>query len=148
MPRSGTKRPLFPGVYSRHLDEMRRLMHLLDPHGLPENGGSLSVPMDSYETETAIVLELDLPGVEVASINLVQQGSVLQIEVEKQVDVPSEEVRYLCLERHFGRFRRTVHLPDNVDGNQLSAEYRSGVLRITCPKGRERRISIKESGRE
>lgn len=148
MPRSGTKRPLFPGMYTRHLDEMRKLLHVLDPHALPEYDGGMTVPMDSYETETALVLELDLPGVEVSAINLVQRGQLVQIEVEKQTDVPSEEARYICLERHFGRFRRTVHLPDNVDGSQLKAEYRCGVLRITCPKGHERRILIKESGCE
>lgn len=148
MPRSGVKKPLFPGMYNRHLDEMRKLLHVLDPHALPEDEGGLAVPMDSYETEAAIVLELDLPGVEVSAINVVQRGMVLQIEVDKPADVQQEGVRYICLERHFGRFRRTVRLPDQVDSSQLRAEYQRGVLRIICPKGRERRIVIKESGCE
>lgn len=148
MPRSGAKKPLIPGMYNRHLDEMRKLLHVLDPHALPEDDGALAVPMDSYETESAIVLEFDLPGVEVTAINLVQRGMVIQIEVDKQADVQQEGIRYICLERHFGRFRRTVRLPDQVDNSHLRAEYQRGVLRIICPKGRERRILIKESGCE
>jgi HSP20 family protein len=148
MPRSGAKKPLFPGMYNRHLDEMRKLLHVLDPHALPEDEGGLAVPMDSYETESAIVLELDLPGVDVTAVKIVQRGVMLQIEVEKRAEPPQEGTRYICLERHFGRFRRTVRLPDQVDGSQLSAEYQRGVLRIICPKGRERRILIKEPGCE
>ncbi len=148
MPRSGVKRPLFPGMYNRHLDEMRRLLHVLDPQGLTEDEGALVVPMDSYETEEAIVLELDLPGVDPAAIKLLQRGLILQIEVEKLPDTPAEQVRYICLERHFGRFRRTVRLPDQVEASHMEAQYRCGVLRISCPKGRERRILIKEPGCE
>ncbi len=148
MPRSGVKKPLFPGMYNRHLDEMRKLLNVLDPHDLTEDEGGLSVPMDSYETESAIVLELDLPGVDAAAIKVVQRGVILQIEVEKRADVQQEGARYICLERHFGRFRRTVRLPDQVESSQLRAEYQRGVLRIICPKGRERRIEIKESGCE
>jgi len=148
MPRSGVKKPLFPGMYNRHLDEMRKLLNVLDPHDLAEDEGGLSVPMDSYETESSIVLELDLPGVDAAAIKVVQRGVILQIEVEKRADVQQEGARYICLERHFGRFRRTVRLPDQVDSSQLRAEYQRGVLRIICPKGCERRIVIKEPGCE
>ncbi len=148
MPRSCVKKPLFPGMYNRHLDEMRRLLQVLDPHALTEDEGGLAVPMDSYETESAIVLELDLPGVDASAINVVQRGMVLQIEVEKRAEPRQEGARYICLERHFGRFRRTVRLPDQVDNSQLRAEYQRGVLRIICPKGRERRIVIKEPGCE
>lgn len=148
MPRSGAKKPLFPRLYNRHLDEMCKLLQLLDPHTMPEDEGGLAVPMDCYETESAIVMELDLPGVDLSAVSVVQRGMLLQIDVEKKADIPQEGVRYSCLERHFGRFRRTVRLPDHVDGSHLRAEYRRGVLRIICPKGRERRILIKELGCE
>lgn len=148
MPRSGAKKSLFPGMYCRHLDEMRKLLQALDPHGLSDTNAGLAVPLDSYETESAIVLELDLPGVEAAAISVVQRGMVLQIDVEKRAEPPQEGIRYICLERHFGRFRRIVRLPDQVDSSRLRAEYQRGVLRIICPKGHERRILIKEPGRE
>jgi HSP20 family protein len=70
------------------------------------------------------------------------------VQVEKQAEPQQEQIRYLCLERHFGRLRRTVRLPDMVDPSQMRAEYQRGVLRIFCPKGRERRILIKELASE
>lgn len=144
MPRSGGRKPTFPGLYNRHLDEVRTLLHTLDPRSVPDDEGGLSVPMDVYETEQEIVIELDLPGLRATEITVVQRGMVVQIEAEKQSDMPQEQVRYVCLERHFGRFRRSVRLPDHVDAGGLRAEYCRGVLRISCPKGRERRILIKE----
>ena len=148
MPRSGGKKPTFPGLYNRHLDEMRSLLNTLDPGVNHDDEGVMSAPMDLYETESEVVFEFDLPGLLVENISLVQRGMVLFLEVEKLADTRPGHIRYICLERHFGRFRRSVRMPDQVDPLNVRAEYRKGVLKVFCPKGRERRISIKESGSE
>ncbi|ACD96520.1 Hsp20/alpha crystallin family protein [Trichlorobacter lovleyi] len=148
MPHSGGRKPSFAGQYNRHLDEMRSLMRTLDPRLAAEDEGSLSAAMDIYETDRDLVLEFDLPGISPENISLTQRGMVCVIQVEKLSEPPCDQVRYLCLERHFGRLRRTVRLPDLVDPTHIHAEYSRGVLRIICPKGRERRILIKELARE
>lgn len=148
MPHSGGRKPSFAGQYNRHLDEMRSLMRTLDPRLAAEDEGSLSAAMDIYETDRDLVLEFDLPGISPENISLTQRGMVCVIQVEKLSEPPCDQVRYLCLERHFGRLRRTVRLPDLVDPTHIHAEYSRGVLRIICPKGRERRIFIKELARE
>ena len=148
MPHSGGRKPSFAGQYNRHLDEMRSLMRTLDPRLAAEDEGSLNAAMDIYETDRDLVLEFDLPGISPENISLTQRGMVCVIQVEKLSEPPREQVRYLCLERHFGRLRRTVRLPDLVDPTHIHAEYSRGVLRIICPKGRERRILIKELARE
>jgi len=148
MPRSGGKNPSFAGPYNRHLDEMRSLLRTLDPRLAAEDKGSLTAAMDIYETEQDVVLEFDLPGINLENIKLVQSGMICVIQADKVTESPPEQLRYLCLERHFGRLRRTVRLPDSVDPTHLRAEYQRGVLRIICPKGRERRILIKELASE
>lgn len=148
MPHSGGRKPSFAGQYNRHLDEMRSLLRTLDPRLAAEDEGSLSAAMDIYETDRDLVLEFDLPGISPENISLTQRGMVCVIQVEKLSEPPCDQVRYLCLERHFGRLRRTVRLPDLVDPTHIHAEYSRGVLRIICPKGRERRILIKELARE
>jgi len=100
--------------------------------------------MDAYETETEVILEFDLPGLAPENISIVQLGMVMTISADKLPGPTEEQLRYLCLERHFGRMRRTVRLPDIVDPACLHAEYRRGTLRVICPKGREHRIDIKE----
>lgn len=144
MPRSGGNKPSFSGHYNRHLDEIRALTRALDQRLSAEDEGSLTAAMDVYETEHDLVLEFDLPGLRLEEIRLVQHGMVCVIQADKQSEPPQEQVRYLCLERHFGRLRRTVRLPDMVDPTHIRAEYSRGVLRIICPKGRERRILVKE----
>jgi len=148
MPHSGNKRPSFGGQYNRHIDEMRSLLRTLDPRLTAEDEGSLNAAMDIYETDRDVVLEFDLPGVDPGDISLQQRGMICIVQVEKPSEPQQEQIRYLCLERHFGRLRRTVRLPDMVDPAQIRAEYQRGVLRIICPKGHERRILIKELARE
>ena len=144
MPKSGGKKPTYSGLYNRHLDEMRTLLNTLDPEAVSQDDGVVAAPMDIYETETEIVIEFDLPGILPSSINLVQRGLVLFLEVEKKAEPREGQLKYICLERHFGRFNRSVRMPDNVDPSGVRAEYRRGVLKVLCPKGRERRITIKE----
>jgi HSP20 family protein len=48
------------------------------------------------------------------------------------------------VERSHGRFHHAVHIPGNVDPGTIRAEYRRGVLRVTCPKCCERLVPIKE----
>lgn len=148
MPRSGGKKPSFAGQYNRHLDEMRSLLRTLDPGLETEDEGSLTSAMDIYETERDLILEFDLPGVNPETISLVQRGMVCVIQADKLAESTPEQAKYLCLERHFGRMRRTVKLPDHVDPGDIRAEYQRGVLRIVCPKGQERRILIKELASE
>jgi HSP20 family protein len=148
MSRSGNKKTSFGGQYNRHLDEMRSLLRTLDPRLAAEDEGSLNAAMDIYETDQDVVLEFDLPGVTPENISLQQRGMICVVQVEKPAEPQQEQIRYLCLERHFGRLRRTVRLPDMVDPSQMRAEYQRGVLRIFCPKGRERRILIKELASE
>jgi HSP20 family protein len=48
-------------------------------------------------------------------------------------------------ERFYGRFHRVVTLPDDIDGNNVTASYRDGVLRIKAPRreaAQPRRITI------
>ena len=120
---------------------MNSLMRSLDPMMSGKDDGVLA-PMDVYETDSELVIELDLPGVALEKILLTQLGSVLVLEVTKEPAVVDGEIKYICLERHFGRFRRTVKLPEMVDGSQVKAEFKKGVLRIVCPKAGERRIQV------
>ncbi len=148
MRRSGSKKPALAGKYTQYLDDLRSLLHAIDPQFFSEDDGSLIVAMDVYETEQDFIIEFDLPGLEPKNINLVQRGMACTLQVEKLSDTPVEQVSYICIERHFGRLRRSFRLPDFIDPNLIEAEYQRGVLRIICPKSKERIIFIKELSSE
>ena len=98
--------------------------------------------MDMYETAEEIVIEFDLPGFSLDAITLKISGLTLILEAYKPRE--QNEGKFICVERSHGHFHHTVQIPGNVDPGAIRAEYRMGVLRVTCPKSGERLVPIKE----
>lgn len=87
------------------------------------------------------------PGLDPATIEVNLERGVLTIAGERKSDLPAKEAQASVHidERFVGRFRRVVTLPDDIDPNAVSADYRDGVLHVSV-KRREsavpRRIAI------
>ena len=95
---------------------------------------------DDFRVE-ALAPGLDLSGVEVTAVR-----NTLTIRGEKVGlrDLAPERVHRS--ERAAGRFMRTVELPDDVDPDKVTAQYRNGLLLITAPRAahaRPRRVTVK-----
>lgn len=93
------------------------------------------------------VLEADLPGVKREDVNVDVNDGVLTISAEWNTEKKDERRHgYVINERRSGRASRSF-TPENVKENEISAEYKDGVLRLTMPKINEtekvaRRIEI------
>ena len=93
------------------------------------------------------VLEADLPGVKREDVNVDVNDGVLTISAEWNTEEKDERRHgYVINERRSGRASRSFTL-ENVRENEISAEYKDGVLRLTMPKINEtekvaRRIEI------
>ena len=93
------------------------------------------------------VLEADLPGVKREDVNVDVNDGVLTISAEWNNEKKDERRHgYVINERRSGRASRSFTL-ENVKENEISAEYKDGVLRLTMPKINEtekvaRRIEI------
>ncbi len=93
------------------------------------------------------VLEADLPGVKREDVNVDVNDGVLTISAEWNTEKKDERRHgYVINERRSGRASRSFTL-ENVKENEISAEYKDGVLRLTMPKINEtekvaRRIEI------
>lgn len=143
MSRFSGKKQFHHEIFSRHIDEMRSLLHALelrDNSDEPENRPLL----DMYETSDEIVLELDLPGFRLEDISLTVCGQTLVLEAQRPREQTEAQARFLCLERSQGRFHHAVHVPCSFDSGSISAEYQRGVLRVVCPKINDRKVPIKE----
>jgi HSP20 family protein len=143
MSRFPGKKPYHQEVFSRHIGEIRSLLHALelrDSHDEHENRPLV----DMYETGNEIVLEFDLPGFRVEDVRLTICGLALVLEAQRPREQAEAEARFLCLERSHGRFQHAVHIPCSIDPGSISAEYRRGVLRVNCPKIKDRKVPIKE----
>jgi HSP20 family protein len=105
-------------------------------------------PVDIWETENEIVIEIDVPGVDPQNLSAEIVDNQLVVTGERS---PSSDgaVRRYRTERWQGRFVRSFAVPQGIDGDRINAEYRDGVLRLTLPKPEERkprRISIGHTG--
>ncbi|MEM9821864.1 MAG: Hsp20/alpha crystallin family protein [Bacteroidota bacterium] len=86
-------------------------------------------------------LELAIPGLTKADIDLKIEKEVLTISAIKKADQPAEEtkgkVKYSRREFDYTSFKRTFHLNETIDIAKISAVYENGVLLIQLPKKEE-----------
>jgi HSP20 family protein len=100
----------------------------------PEGFDSWSPQCDCYETPGALVICLELPGLEQDAIDLRVDGDELIVEGERKMERGQPGERYHRVERSFGRFRRAFRVPSTVDREAVHATYRDGLLRVELPR--------------
>jgi HSP20 family protein len=102
--------------------------------------------MDMYETSDALIVLLDLAGVEAEKTEVHAEPHMLVIRGmrrERRSPTRRDEQRsYLALEIPYGRFERSVRLPPGLDTAAAQASYRDGLLEISLPKRRARQVPI------
>jgi HSP20 family protein len=95
--------------------------------------------MDVSETEQAVVVQVDLPGLSREEIKVNVDKNVLTVHGEKRHESEEDEKRFHWTERTYGSFKRSFTLPSAVDAEKISAAYTDGVLTLTLPKTEEAR---------
>lgn len=93
--------------------------------------------VDVCETDTGFVLKADLPGLNKEDITIDINNDVLTLKGEKRFEDQAKKDGYVRVERRYGSFSRTFSLSDNVDTDNVTANYKDGVLEITLPKQEE-----------
>lgn len=97
-------------------------------------------PLDVVETDKAIQILLDLPGVAPSQIDIVFSGNALLIAGEKPPVAPDAgDAAFHIAERAFGRFARAIGLEGAFDAGKAVATLIDGELRIVLPRIVERR---------
>ena len=99
---------------------------------------------DIFETEQALTLVAEMPGVDKAKVDVSVEDGVLTIQ--GQIDFSQYEgLRPVYTEYNIGHYRRAFTLSNRIDQNKISAEIKDGVLTLVLPKAEEakpRRISV------
>lgn len=109
-----------------------------------EAGKFLSPYTDIHETDRAVVVSMEVPGVDKDAIDIQLEKGVLT--VKGTVDASKyESLRPIYSEYNVGNFVRTFHVSTKIDAGAISATVADGVLTIDLPKVKEavaRRISV------
>jgi len=100
--------------------------------------GSANVPdVDVRESESEIVVEAELPGMDEKDIDVTLKNGVLSIKGEKKTEHEEKKDDYHVRERSYGSFQRSFRMPDTIDDEQVSAKFENGVLRVALSKRAE-----------
>jgi len=100
--------------------------------------------MDIYENENAVVVETEMPGVDKKDIKIKLEGDILSVSAEKKSDDEKKNRNFFRKERYYGKFERTLRLPEYIDPQKISAKYEGGVLEIQIEKKPEAQKVSKE----
>lgn len=103
----------------------------LHPAGLLENEWAPRV--DVYQTDNNIVVKADAPGLTKGDFDISVTDNHLTIRGERKKETEVKEEDYHRVERLYGTFERTFHLPPTADTTKIDAAYRDGVLVVTIP---------------
>lgn len=131
----------------RGLERFSRLLEVTsgDPWSHPLSGEhDWSPPVDIFEDEERLLVEVELPGVTREAIRLTVTSSQILLEGTRVRALGEEGIRFSRVEQFFGRFRRILELPRVVNTSQAKAKLGKGVLTITLPKVRDRRGRVSQ----
>jgi HSP20 family protein len=97
------------------------------------------------ETKEAFIFKADLPGVDEKDIEVTLTGDRIVVSGKRESEKREESDRFYAYERSFGSFSRAFTLPEGVNGENVQAELKNGVLTLTLAKRPEvqpRRIQV------
>jgi HSP20 family protein len=117
----------------------------------PLASGTWAPPVDLCETDEAINIRIELPGVAAEQIRIGLTNTQLRVWGEKNRRAARRRIiSHLCSERSYGRFSRLVPLRWTISVRDATAQLANGVLMIRLPKtsdrrGKEFKIAVKDA---
>jgi HSP20 family protein len=106
--------------------------------GFDEGVGMSNLVLDIDQEDNNYVVTTALPGVKAEDINVRLHNDMLTIEGEiPEQSQENEGRKSLMKERYYGRFSRTIRLPQPVNRDLVEASFDNGVLTLTVPKSPE-----------
>ncbi|XP_062102639.1 17.3 kDa class I heat shock protein-like [Humulus lupulus] len=100
-----------------------------------ETSALANARIDWKETPEAHVFKADVPGLKKEEMKVeVEEGRVLQISGERNVEKEDKNETWHRVERSSGKFVRRFRLPENAKADQVRASMENGVLTVTVPK--------------
>lgn len=102
------------------------------------NVADWSPSVDITEDEKEYEITVDLPRIARADVKVVVENGSLIIRGERKRETEHKDKKVHRIERSYGSFHRSFSLPDDADGNGVSASFKDGVLRVSLPKNEEK----------
>lgn len=104
---------------------------------LARNSAAVAMPMDVYREGDKFIAEIDLPGVDPATIDVDVEERTLTVRAERKSPQSEEGRDWFNRERPTGTFARQLTLGRRVALDQVEAQYNDGVIRLIIPVAEE-----------
>jgi len=114
----------------------RQLSNLLgdSPFDAASEAGQWAPRVDIRETDDALLVQAELPGIEKKDVHLEVKDGILTLSGERRYEKDVKEENVHRVERAYGKFSRSFSLPSNVDADKVNATMKNGVLEVRLPK--------------
>lgn len=125
--------------------EMNRMFDSLVAanRGESENLGISFIPAaEMQETDDAIHLRLEVPGLEAKDLDVQVTAEAVALTGERKSETKTEEKGVTRSEFRYGKFQRVIPLPTRIQNDKVQAEYANGVLTLTLPKAEEEKNKV------
>lgn len=111
----------------------------------PSQGMQLGVPaLNIHQTDKEVVIEAAVAGYKEDEIDVEVKDDVLTIRGERKQQEEDKKKGYLRREFAYGRFERSLSLPETVNSDDINAELNQGTLVITLPKTEPEKPKVKK----
>ncbi len=140
----------------------RQLNHIFDEDAMFEVASNISAVHDTLtpatfaefanfykppaaeliETEEALVLRLEVPGMQPGDIDIEATAKSISIKGDRKSEVQAELADKTRSEFGYGSFERVISLPVRIQNTEVKAEYKDGILHLTLPKAEEEKNKV------
>ncbi len=110
----------------------------------PAARGTTVPAVNIAESKDAFTLDVAAPGFQKDNFKLEVNNGYLAISGETKTSHESKDEKYARREYSYSTFTRSFTLPENVDGDHISANYVNGILKVTLPKTKTAEKAVKQ----
>jgi HSP20 family protein len=114
--------------------EMNRLFDDIFTPTVQRPNGNFAPAAEIKETEDAVHLRIEVPGMDVKDLNVEVTAEAVAISGERKSETKSEEKGLYRSEFRYGKFQRVIPMPARIDNQNVQADYKDGVLNLNLPK--------------
>lgn len=90
--------------------------------------------VDISETETAYLIKGEIPGVKKEDVSISIENGMITMRGERRQEKEEKGEKFHRIERSYGNFMRSFHIPDDADESAVKAEFKDGLISVTLPK--------------
>lgn len=120
------------------LKQQTNILNYEDEEDFSETEGQLAI--DVYQTSEDIVIESAIAGVEPDDLDINVTNDSVTIKGKRKHFSEKEERNYLYQECFWGKFSRSIILPQEIDPDRATVHFKNGILKIRLPKLNRKKV--------